>query len=144
MTSWWSLNQHQRCWKDLTFSFLLAEYTGFISKFQAPRQRRGPCSPLFLKSNFARDAFLEIHFYVILQGIYNFFDPGTPRISSRVLNFASNLLLFWWFQGDRSYLIRLNSLDIRSEVWRRSLRTFPTHKEGDIIMFQHLDASIKC
>ena len=40
---------------------------------------------LFLKSYFARNFFLEICFFVILQGTQNFFVPGTPRIFSGVL-----------------------------------------------------------
>ena len=56
---------------------------------QAPQRRgggggggQGGMPPLFLKSYFARDVFLEIQFCVILQGIQNVFGPGTPRVLS--------------------------------------------------------------
>ena len=43
------------------------------------QESHGP--PLFLKSYFARDVFLEIRFCVVPQSIQNFFRPCTPRIS---------------------------------------------------------------
>ena len=39
----------------------------------------------FLKSYFAKDVYLEIHFCVIQQGIQNLFGSSTPRISTEVL-----------------------------------------------------------
>ena len=44
----------------------------------------GAMPPLFLKLHFASNAFWKICFCVIIQGIRNFFDPGTPRILSEV------------------------------------------------------------
>ena len=41
--------------------------------------------PLSLKLYFPRDVFLEIRLCVILQGIQNFFSPGTPKFLSRAL-----------------------------------------------------------
>ena len=35
--------------------------------------------PLFLKLYFVWDVILKIHLCVILQGIQNFFGPGTPK-----------------------------------------------------------------
>ena len=41
--------------------------------------------PLSLRSYFAMNVFLEIHFPAILQGFQNFFDPDTSRVSSEAL-----------------------------------------------------------
>lgn len=39
----------------------------------------GPWLPLFLKSYFARDVFLQIHFCAVLQSIQTFFAPALPE-----------------------------------------------------------------
>ena len=67
----------------------------FVHK-QAPGQRKAEVGggggqggyappPLSLRSYFAMNVFLEIHFPAILRGFQNFFDPGTPRVSSEAL-----------------------------------------------------------
>ena len=53
---------------------------------RGPRTPGPLAPPLFLKSYFSEKGFLEIRFCVILQGIQNFFGPGTPRILSEALN----------------------------------------------------------
>ena len=48
------------------------------NNLQAPRRSHVPLT--FFGIYFVRDGSLEIPFYVILQGIQNFFDPSIPRI----------------------------------------------------------------
>ena len=33
-------------------------------------------------------------------------------------------VVFWWPQSNRDWLIRLNSVNVRSEIWRQSLKKF--------------------
>ena len=63
---------------------------GVLKNFEnMPPDEGGPGGPclltLFQKSYFARNVFLEIRFCIILQGIQNFFGPGTLGISSGAL-----------------------------------------------------------
>ena len=51
--------------------------------------------PLFLKSHFPRNAFWEICFCVIIQGIRNIFSPGTPRILSGACMLYGKTVIIW-------------------------------------------------
>ena len=68
----------------IQFSYPVATYTGLPVK-KGMGGGGAIATSLFLKSYFARDVFLEIHFRVILQDMQNYFGLGIPRISSGAL-----------------------------------------------------------